>query len=99
MKFSRSDADSLQLSGVIPNVPALDLNNMSITFNVGGVTQSFSIEDDGQDRGRDESLKLTYKRTRGASKSFFAGGDLNTTPRSKYKDASEADAAGSTNCR
>ena len=76
--FKITGHDSCSVSGVIPGLPAtFKPGGASITFDAGGATESFILDDKGKASSKSGTfaLKLKYSRNRSTKKPEFLGGD------------------------
>ena len=75
--FKTSNHDAVALTGILPAVQAgFNPNGQTLLLNVGGATQSFTLNARGQGKSANGSVALKIKLTgKGKSKSF-AGGNV-----------------------
>jgi hypothetical protein len=78
VNFKTSAHDTLLVSGILPSVAAgFDPNAQTLTLTVGGVSESFTLDEKGHGKANRDTAALKIKLTRDATKKrVFAGGDV-----------------------
>lgn len=79
MKFTLAGKDRLQLSGVLPGLPAtFNPNGLAVSIDGGGAKRTVVLNEKGQGKGDGALLRLKLKKTKNKAtkKSEFVGGDV-----------------------
>lgn len=73
--FKLASHDTVALSGVLPGVPVgFNAKGQTVSLNVGGASQTFTLNARGQGNGANGSIALKIKLTgKGKAKSFVGG--------------------------
>jgi len=80
VRFTLTGKDSLSISGVLPNLPALfNPGGLALVLNSGGATRSITLTEKGKGKSLTGSAALTLKpsvRNKTTKKSEFLGGNV-----------------------